>query len=49
MGRPEEGVCNNPRSYYFDTMMYADDEPEECGRKCKSCPHFLTDYELERW
>ena len=36
-----KGVCNNPNSYYFDTEVDEDFEPEECGmRKCGTCIHF---------
>ncbi|WP_290597484.1 MULTISPECIES: hypothetical protein [unclassified Archaeoglobus] len=42
------GVCNNPRSYYFDTQVDDDFQPEECGfRTCKYCPHFIRASELD--
>ncbi|WP_290597074.1 MULTISPECIES: hypothetical protein [unclassified Archaeoglobus] len=43
-----KGACNNPKSYYFDTEVDEEFEPEECGlRKCKYCPHFIRADELD--
>lgn len=42
------GVCNNPKSYYFDTEVDEDFEPEECGmRKCGTCIHFIRKDDLD--
>lgn len=43
-----KGVCDNPNSYYYQTSVDEDFEPEECSyRRCSTCPHFISEESLK--